>query len=284
MKVFSTLVIAVLRIAQNLANCTTGFATGKNCIPAIVDNSHAAIVPHGSLSVINPEKNSIGRNGLPKLKGFVFVFVILMANLFFGGAIFGQVNVGPNNATSGVNVTGIGTVAWTNPGNALANDNSFATIAVNNATSNYLQTSGYGFSIPSDATITGILVTIGRFQNTTAGGNDIRDTEVRLLKSGTVTGSNLAVTGTEWPTTEGAATYGSTSNLWGTTWTPAEINASNFGVALAVNSTNSRTGSVDYITVTVTYIPVSSTGVMQHHFPGQLQQVGSNQLMEVVIG
>ncbi|RII26153.1 MAG: hypothetical protein CXR31_10620 [Geobacter sp.] len=44
--------------------------------------------------------------------------------------------------------------------------------------------------------------------------------------------------------------------MWGTTWTPADINASNFGVALAcVNQSTgaTRTASVDYITVTVTY-------------------------------
>ena len=53
-----------------------------------------------------------------------------------------------------------------------------------------------------------------------------------------------------------AAGYGTTSDLWGTTWTPADINASNFGVALSANSSGTgatRTASVDYIQITVTY-------------------------------
>ena len=40
---------------------------------------------------------------------------------------------------------------------------------------------------------------------------------------------------------------------WGTTWTPADINASNFGVALSANSVNNRTAYVDYMQISVTY-------------------------------
>ena len=50
-----------------------------------------------------------------------------------------------------------------------------------------------------------------------------------------------------------AAVYGSTSDLWGTTWTAADINNSDFGVALAANSTNARIAYVDYMQITVTY-------------------------------
>jgi len=158
------------------------------------------------------------------------------------------------DAGTGSNVTSIGTVAWTNPGNVISNDNVYSTVAVSGgAISNYLQTSNYGFSIPSEATITGITVTIGRFESATGGGTDVRDNVVKLVKGGAITGTNLAVTGTDWPTTETALAYGGTTNLWGTTLTPADINASNFGVALAVNSTNTRTASVDYMQISVTY-------------------------------
>jgi len=91
MKVFSTLVIAMLRIIQNLVNSTTGSTAGKKCIPVFVDNSNfTIIVPHASLNVNNPEKKSAGFTGMSKLKGFAFVFVMLMANLFFVGSVIGQ--------------------------------------------------------------------------------------------------------------------------------------------------------------------------------------------------
>ena len=165
------------------------------------------------------------------------------------------------NAGTGASVTGVGTVAWSNPNRITADDTLYATAALNNATSQYLQGTNYGFAIPANATINGIVVTIGRFENTTGSGNDVRDNVVRLIKGGAVTGDNKADTVTEWPTgTSSFATYGTNSDLWGTTWTPAEINASDFGVALSANSTNSRTASVDYMQIGVTYtVPSNAT-------------------------
>ena len=166
---------------------------------------------------------------------------------------------GPRDAGTGANVNGPGTVNWTNPGNVVSNNNAYATVAVNNSTSEYLQATNYGFTIPAAATINGITVTIGRF-GSTGFGNDVRDSVVSLIKGGAITGSNLAVAGTDWGGTEAAVNYGGIANLWGTTWTPAEINAANFGVAFSVTSTNNRTASVDYIQVTVTYsLPATTT-------------------------
>lgn len=166
---------------------------------------------------------------------------------------WGQTTVGPSFAGAGADVTGVGTVSWTNPGRVTANDNSYATVTIDGSTSHYLQTTNYGFSIPSNAVINGITVTIGRY-GTVGGGQDVRDNVVSLVKAGVITGSNYAVTGTDWIDTESVLSYGDAANLWGTSWTPADINASNFGVALAVNSTKNRTAYVDYIQLTVSYV------------------------------
>ncbi|MBN8580074.1 MAG: sortase [Anaerolineae bacterium] len=165
---------------------------------------------------------------------------------------------GPNLPDVGANVNGPGTVNWTNPGNVISNNNVYATVNVNNSTSEYLQATDFDFAIPAASTIAGIQVTIGRF-GSTGGGQDIQDNVVQLIKGGSLVGSNLGATGTDWPGAEAAANYGATNNLWGTTWTPAEINDINFGVALAVDSTNARTASVDYIQVTVTYFLNATT-------------------------
>jgi hypothetical protein len=62
----------------------------------------------------------------------------------------------------------VGTVAWTNPTNAGASDNSYATIGTSGRcgvfTGHYLKATNFGFSIPVGATITGILVEIERKQ------------------------------------------------------------------------------------------------------------------------
>ncbi|MCX6224217.1 MAG: hypothetical protein NTV01_05625 [Bacteroidia bacterium] len=166
---------------------------------------------------------------------------------------FGQ-TAGPNNAGTGTNVTGIGNIAWTNPGNITTTGTPYATAGLANNTSNYLQGTGYGFSIPSPSTILGITVTINRQTSGTISPL-IRDNRISLLKSGAIQTTNYAVTGTNWPTTMGPAIYGGIADLWGTTWTASEINDPNFGVVLAVTTTNttSRTATVDYIQITITY-------------------------------
>ncbi len=189
----------------------------------------------------------------PSISGINFCQGMAAGQLTYTGCSFGPVNIGPNLPYTGSNVTGTGTVGWVNAVNILTNDNANSTVTLSSETSTYLQATNFNFAIPSSATINGIQVTIGRYESGQSSGNDVRDVDLRLVKAGTRVGTSQAATSTEWPTSEGAANYGSTSNLWGTTWTAAEINASNFGVSLSVNSTNSRTAYVDYFQIIVTY-------------------------------
>ncbi len=92
---------------------------------------------------------------------------------------------------------------------------------------------------------------------------DLTDQDVYLLKAGSPVGSNHASTAA-WSTSDATESYGSSSDLWGTTWTPAQINASNFGVRLNVRNTSataSNTAYVDYIEITVRYSPDTTTGI-----------------------
>ena len=157
----------------------------------------------------------------------------------------------------GASVTGVGTVAWTNPGTS-----QMTTRAMRHALSSaapyptYLSATNFGFAIPADNIINGIQVSDHEAKQDSVSSPYIQDVVVSLIKGGAVTGNNKAATGTNWPTTMTSASYGRTSDLWGTTWTPADVNASNFGVVLSVQATPqhySRTASVDYIQVTVTY-------------------------------
>ncbi len=161
------------------------------------------------------------------------------------------------NAGTGGNVTITGTADWVNPGYITADDASYASASLTGSvlSSGYLEGTNYGFAIPADAVINGIVVTIGRHESGVRSDYiDVRDSTVRLLKAGAMTGSNKAATGTEWPTPDPiAAIYGTTADLWGTTWTPAEINANGFGVALSVVSGVNRIAYVDYMRISVTY-------------------------------
>ncbi|MBI5944540.1 MAG: right-handed parallel beta-helix repeat-containing protein [Chloroflexi bacterium] len=161
------------------------------------------------------------------------------------------------NAGTGSNVTQAGTADWANPGFITADDTSYASATLSGSilSSGYLEGTNYGFTIPENAVIQGIMVTIGRHESGIRQDYiDVRDSTVKLMKAGTIIGNNKAAAGTEWPTaTASPAIYGTTADLWGTTWTPAEINASNFGVALSVISGVNRIAYVDYMQISVTY-------------------------------
>lgn len=164
----------------------------------------------------------------------------------------GLVSSGATNPATAVNNTGVGTGAWTNPGNITTTGSPYATQNLApGATTNYLIASNYGFAIPTNATINGITVTVFRRGNSTS----ITDNIVSLVKGGSITGSNLA-SGTGWANgSMQLATYGGTNTLWGTTWTAADINASNFGVAFSAKSSSGSTRQldIDYIQVNIRY-------------------------------
>jgi hypothetical protein len=194
---------------------------------------------------------------------FVLLLVAIPASLVFAATS------GPRNAGTGANITGIGTIAWTNPGNITSAGSPYAVatnVPPNGGTSNYLRGTSYGFAIPSGSTINGITVIINR---QSSGSSDplIRDYIVSLVKAGTITGQNKAVTDTNWPGSFGTRSYGGVNDLWGTSWTADDINNANFGVVLSVrnshtNSQRTRTATVDYMQITVDYtLPGTTTAV-----------------------
>jgi hypothetical protein len=106
----------------------------------------------------------------------------------------------------------------------------------------------YGFSIPGTATIDGIEITVE------AGFNDAAtDDSVQLLKAGSAAGTAKTIGGGGATASCGGAVSfvrGGAADLWGTTWTPAEINATGFGVLYDQSFANS---ALDGVTITVHY-------------------------------
>lgn len=156
---------------------------------------------------------------------------------------------GPLPPTAAVN-SGAGT-SWTNPTNALTSNDSYATAAhIGLDTSRNLQLTGFGFAIPGGATILGIAATVERKSNQSG---QTTTSAVQLLKAGVAAGSAKGP-GSTWTTSDAAETWGTNSDLWGTTWTPAEVNAADFGVQLkTVDGGGAATASVDVVTLTVYY-------------------------------
>lgn len=166
---------------------------------------------------------------------------------------------GPLSPSSGTNDTSTGTFAWTNPGNITSSDNAYATVNTPGALSNYLVGSCYGFTIPAGATVTGVVVDIERKSPFAV----VKDNILKLIKGGVISGTDKADTSTVWPGGDTYKTYGSSTDLWGLTLTPDDINASNFGVALSANNFSGDTGAdgyVDHIRITVYYATINGAG------------------------
>lgn len=130
---------------------------------------------------------------------------------------------GPNSPSSASSVS-LGFNVWSSPGNVTASDNTRTTALCNSGSiTHYLQATGFGFAVPTGATIDGIVVEWER------GATNVADYASRIVKGGSVGSTDKS--GGTWPTSDAYASYGGASDLWGTTWTPADINASNFGAA-----------------------------------------------------
>lgn len=149
-------------------------------------------------------------------------------------------------------MTGVGTVPWLVPLNATASDNAYATATMLFAgTTNYLNCTGFNFAaVPTGATITGITVNIERRASVS---RRARDAFVYLIKGGVISTAFNGATATQYTTTDVIAPHGGMTNLWGTTWTDADVKAVNFGVAYAAITTRGLTVRADHIQVRVDY-------------------------------
>ena len=137
-----------------------------------------------------------------------------------------------------------------------------------------LLATGFGFTIPADSQIRGIEAWVERRASFD---NPLDDNEVYLLKAGAPVGSNEA-SGTNYDDYDETQYYGDDDELWGTTWTAAEINAANFGLRFRVDSTTPvpLTAYVDYIVIRVTYLPPPTTSIGTAALPVDVANIGGD--------
>ena len=197
------------------------------------------------------------------LRGTIVLTIIILVLVALPAPAALADSDGPRNAGAGANQATVGTEPWTNPGNITSPGSPYASVTLRRLViSNYLKGTQYGFNIPLDAAIAGIEVIVNRYANPPT--TSVSDYEVRVLKAGAPVGDNKA-NATPWPNTLTAVTYGGPTDLWGTTWTPAEINAVDFGAAVSAhrdnNGNSNRNAVVDTIQVTVYYGYTSTTAV-----------------------
>lgn len=158
---------------------------------------------------------------------------------------------GPFLPGSGVDGGG-GTVSWANPTEVLTVNGAAATCDYDYPdVSSFLEITDFGFTVPGGVTITDIAVDF----NDPSGFFDgfSNDTCIVALTKDGVTGASIANSGGE-----GAGWVTQGTGLWGTTWTPAEVNASTFGVIVEIDASNFSVGgpyhaSIEAARITVTW-------------------------------
>lgn len=161
---------------------------------------------------------------------------------------------GPNSPSSAADVDVTGNVAWQNPGNTFASDDTYATATLTNSVgsneTHYLYLTGFGFSIPNGETITGVLVEIER----RASAAGVRDGTVQLLKANSPAGDSKAAA-QDWQQSESYTPFGGNGDLWGTTLDSGDVNDTGFGVALQIVNVGAGDADlyVDHARITVYY-------------------------------
>ena len=181
---------------------------------------------------------------------------ILMTSLNGSGVWQQYPGTGANNA-------GIGTQVFTNPNN-VANGLGEATLTIALSTvSEYLLTSAHNFNLPP-CTVNGIQVTVGH--RSTNG--RISDSTIHLAKAGVVNTSVNRSGGAVWPASlnETQVSYGGPADLWGTTWTQADINNSGFGAAISAtcSGAGADVGYIGNVYITVYFTPTAPVAPLTH--------------------
>lgn len=199
---------------------------------------------------------------MKSVRNITFLLAIMLS--FLCKMSFAQCSVSstlPPSTVTETNLSG-SDFGWNDAGDVLTSNDNYAyagaTLTLLNPSkySDYMTLTNFSMSIPAAVTICGIVVQIDRKASGLSLGAVVKDYRVRLVKGGSVTGNNNA-SGSGWTGSETTATYGSSSDLWGTTWTPAEINSENFGVAISAEISGLLgvflSADIDNVRITVYY-------------------------------
>lgn len=170
---------------------------------------------------------------------------------------------GPRNSAYATNETSIGSFEWHYTSRVYSSDDSRAVVYnpapdVYNPLQNsyYLKCINFNFSsIPDGSTINGIELRIERKSYN----GYVKDNSIRLIKNDAIGGDNKADGTTYWPVTDTVKVYGGPTDLWGLSWTPADIENFYFGVAISSAHLAAVIGYIDYVSLTVYYTPPAST-------------------------
>lgn len=169
----------------------------------------------------------------------------------------GTLNQGANCGTGAQLASG--TIQWTSYTNIQGvpdGVNSYASFGKASGTSYLLEATNFGFTIADGNTIAGIVVVWRDYASYYDASNYISNDICDMIKAGSAYGNNYQNGIWTW-TSLTYTTYGSSSDLWGGSWTPADVRSAGFGNLIRCSYTytayNAGTAYVDSCQITVYY-------------------------------
>jgi hypothetical protein len=171
---------------------------------------------------------------------------------------------GPSLPGTCADATGVGTITWSNPSNALTNNGVYAqaNLTSSDRISHYLKCTNFGFSLAASQTVIGITV---EFEAKRSGSGTLVPYRARIVnEAGTIGTTDLTSTLTpasglsNLTTSDTLYATGGEGQLWGESWLYSDINDADFGAAIAFNYSSgsaARNVTVDRMQITVFHIP-----------------------------
>lgn len=137
---------------------------------------------------------------------------------------------GPNPGTVATSVArnGVnGGIAWESPANALTTNGQYAkSVVTDGDQTELLRVTGYGFNLPANVTIKGVVVELKR-----QGANEVVDGNIELWLDGAPSDRPKFVA-SGWPTKIGTHHYGQEVDTWGNDLTPELVGRAGFGTEI----------------------------------------------------
>jgi hypothetical protein len=168
-------------------------------------------------------------------------------------------SVGPSYPGTAVDEHTYGMQEWTTPENVKdVDETDYAQVQSDiSRVSHCLRCTNFGFSVPTAATVKGIEVTMHGYGYDDYPNNYPYDIWQFIVKDDVIKTDVNKANATHWEyEPHETRVYGGPTDLWGQTWTPADINLSTFGfsynVGLFVSSTLAYL-CLFWVTVTVYY-------------------------------
>lgn len=186
---------------------------------------------------------------------------------------------------AGMGANGTAFNIWASPNNVTSNV-LFATVTLPSASlvsSSPLQATGFGFSLPANATITGIQVTFRASCTNTVPNVRIN---AQILQAGNPVGSFKTITSI--PNSPTSYSLGGSADSWGNSLLGSDANALNFGVQFVANSLagtfKGGTFQVNDVTIAVSYAVTNSDALYAQKFGFSIPGLAINGIQIGVTG